>query len=130
MSARRADFAPVRDLVAVHTRALAERILADLPPEPDDVIGARRAVLANLDARPVPRPRPVPPPQLALVVTARTAIAVEGPPPGSATCVCRGSGWVCEDHPDVPYAIDPHFACPCDGAGARCPQCTPKEPTT
>jgi hypothetical protein len=37
-----------------------------------------------------------------------------------ATCVCRGSGWVCEDHPTVPYASETQVTCWCDAPGMPC----------
>jgi hypothetical protein len=36
---------------------------------------------------------------------------------------CEGEGWVCENHPDQPFA-GPH-ACRCGGAGMPCPKCNP-----
>jgi len=40
------------------------------------------------------------------------------------TCLtCEDEGWVCENHPDHPFA-GPH-ACRCGGAGMPCPKCNP-----
>jgi hypothetical protein len=100
-------------LAAADARLRAARLLEAIPPEPAHLVAERRAVLDRIGARPAPR--------LAFVVSADVAVAV--PTPGPATCACRGSGWVCEDHPGVPYAIDLHFACPCDAPGAPCPHC-------
>jgi hypothetical protein len=36
---------------------------------------------------------------------------------------CDDEGWVCENHPDQPFA-GPH-ACRCGGAGMPCPKCNP-----
>lgn len=38
-----------------------------------------------------------------------------------ACIVCEDCGWVCENHPAIPWE-GPH-ACPCGGAGAPCPIC-------
>ena len=37
--------------------------------------------------------------------------------------LCEDTGWVCENHPDQPFA-GPH-ACRCGGAGMPCPKCNP-----
>ena len=37
-------------------------------------------------------------------------------------CKCRGSGWVCESHPDKPFAADIPD-CECGGAGSPCGDC-------
>lgn len=35
------------------------------------------------------------------------------------TCACKGSGYVCEDHPDRPFGDT--RTCPCDAPGMPCP---------
>jgi hypothetical protein len=35
--------------------------------------------------------------------------------------LCDDGGWVCENHPEVPW--EGPRACPCGGAGAPCPRC-------
>jgi hypothetical protein len=41
-----------------------------------------------------------------------------------ATCRCAGIGWVCENHPDRPWAKPGEYSQACDcGAGAPCPAC-------
>lgn len=105
-------------LAATDARVLAERILAAIPPEPPDVIAERRAVLAGIGTRPAP--------QLTFVVSADSAVAVTDRP--SLVCDCRGSGWVCEAHQWVPFAVDAQFACPCDAPGAPCPMCSRLHP--
>ena len=45
--------------------------------------------------------------------------------------ICDDAGWVCENHPDLPW--DGPRACSCGGAGAPCPACnvpTKDEPRT
>jgi len=45
-----------------------------------------------------------------------------------ANCrICKGAGWVCEDHMDKPWsgASDDPEACHCGGAGDPCPACNP-----
>jgi hypothetical protein len=32
--------------------------------------------------------------------------------------ICKGLGWVCENHPDKPW--DPAIGCQCGGAGVPC----------
>lgn len=45
---------------------------------------------------------------------------------------CDGQGWVCENHPDLPWdgvSTAPN-ACGCGGAGAPCADCNPCDETT
>lgn len=37
---------------------------------------------------------------------------------------CRGTGWVCEDHPDMPFGHDDELDC--EGDGYPCPDCNAK----
>jgi hypothetical protein len=40
------------------------------------------------------------------------------------TCgTCKGTRWVCEDHPDRPWGGGHPNACQCGGAGMPCPTC-------
>lgn len=39
---------------------------------------------------------------------------------------CDGVGWVCEDHPDQPWAGLADWPACCGGAGAPCPVCQPE----
>ena len=39
--------------------------------------------------------------------------------PHPFTCACKGSGWVCEDHPYRPFGD--YRTCPCEAPGAPCP---------
>jgi hypothetical protein len=36
-------------------------------------------------------------------------------------CLCRGSGWVCEEHPTIPFAAEIPVTCWCDAPGMPCP---------
>ena len=38
---------------------------------------------------------------------------------------CEDCGWVCENHPDMPW--EGKHACPCGAAGAPCPVCNAVE---
>jgi hypothetical protein len=42
-------------------------------------------------------------------------------PMHGSRCLCRGSGWVCEDHPTVPFATEIPVTCWCDAPGMPCP---------
>lgn len=66
-------------------------------------------------AAPVRPPRAVRP---ARVASPATAPSWRDHP---VTCVCLGSGWVCEDHPWIPYAAERPAACSCDAPGQPCP---------
>lgn len=33
---------------------------------------------------------------------------------------CKGEGWVCEEHPDVPFPLDDEHEKVCGGAGMPC----------
>lgn len=46
------------------------------------------------------------------------------PPAHGPACLCRGTGWVCEDHPTVPYAAEIPVTCWCDAPGMPCPGIT------
>ena len=37
--------------------------------------------------------------------------------------ICKGCGWVCENHPDMPWTKE---GCEC-GAGMPCPTCNPSD---
>jgi hypothetical protein len=41
---------------------------------------------------------------------------------------CDGVSWVCETHPERPWAGN--RACPCGAAGAPCPACNPSDGLT
>lgn len=46
-------------------------------------------------------------------------------PDGDPDCpLCRGEGYACEDHPDLPWH---HVNGDTDGAGVNCPRCNPRE---
>jgi hypothetical protein len=37
------------------------------------------------------------------------------------SCLCRGTGWVCEDHPWVAFAAERPVTCWCEAPGMPCP---------
>jgi hypothetical protein len=42
--------------------------------------------------------------------------------------ICDGTGWVCENHPDRPWAFSSSAAaCQCRGAGMPCERCNPSD---
>jgi hypothetical protein len=45
--------------------------------------------------------------------------------------LCGGEGWVCADHPHLPWAgtSTRADACNCGAEGAQCPQCNSESPT-
>jgi hypothetical protein len=50
----------------------------------------------------------------------RTTATRTNPVHGS-NCLCRGSGWVCEDHPTTPFAAEIPVTCWCEAPGMPCP---------
>ena len=43
--------------------------------------------------------------------------------------ICDGDGWVCENHPNLPWEdADSPRACDCGGAGSPCHNCNTERP--